>query len=173
MKTSAKKLTLTAIFLSALLNSAHAQPAPDDAALTEVIAGLDTKVFDAYNECSLEVFGSYFVRDVEFYHDQGGATFDRETVIANTKKYICGKVRRKLIPSSLHIYPIKDFGAIEEGEHQFCDIATGKCEGAAKFLIIWKSLGKTWQITRVMSFGHRTLTPAEQHDANVSLNSYR
>lgn len=173
MKPSAMQAALAAILLSALLTSAHAQPASDEATLTAVIAGLDTKVFDAYNDCALEVFGSYFVPDVEFYHDQGGATFDRATVIANTKKYICGKVRRILVASSMHIYPIKDFGAIEEGEHQFCEITTGKCEGAAKFLIIWKSQGKTWQITRVMSFGHRALTPAEQVDANARFKSYR
>jgi hypothetical protein len=139
-----------------------AREAPDDPALTQTIAALDTKVFDAYNHCDLAAFGGYFSPTVEFYHDKGGATFDRATVIANTKKYICGKVHRDLLPATLHIYPIRDFGAIEEGEHRFCEIATGNCDGIAKFLIVWKRSGADWQITRVLSYGHRAMTEAEK-----------
>jgi len=119
---------------------------------------LDEKVFAAYNRCDLASFGSYFSPTVEFYHDTGGATFDRATVIANTRKYICGKVHREPILGTLKVYPINGFGAIEEGEHRFCQIATGRCEGVAKFLIIWKGSGDTWQITRVLSYGHRAMT---------------
>lgn len=134
-----------------------AQDAPDDPALTTTIAALDTKLFNAYNTCNLSAFGDYFSPTVEFYHDKGGATFDRATVVSNTKKYICGKVHRELIVSSLHVYPIKDFGAIEEGEHRFCEIATGRCEGVAKFLIVWQNAAGSWQATRVLSFGHRPI----------------
>jgi len=74
---------------------------------------------------------------VAFFHDTGGATFDRQTVLGNTRKYICGKVRRELIPATLRVYPIKNYGAIEEGEHRFCELATGRCEGIAKFVIVW------------------------------------
>jgi hypothetical protein len=94
---------------------------------------------------------------VEFYYDRGGATFDRKTVLANTRKYICGKVRRELLPDSLRVYPIKDYGAVAEGEHRFCQTATGNCEGAAKFLMIWKHAGSRWQMTRLVSYGHRAL----------------
>jgi 3D (Asp-Asp-Asp) domain-containing protein len=134
-----------------------AQTIEDNTALTATISALDTRVFDAYNRCDLAAFGSYYSPTVEFYHDIGGATFDRKTVIANTKKYICNKVRRDLIASSLRVYPIKDFGAIEEGEHRFCQTSSGACEGVAKFVIIWKQTGPKWQITRVMSYGHRAL----------------
>lgn len=133
----------------------------DDSVLSATIAELDAKVFDAYNRCDLAAFGAYFSPKVEFYHDKGGATFDRRTVIANTRKYICHKVFRELITGSLRIYPIKDFGAVEEGEHRFCQIG-GECEGAAKFLMIWHSVGKRWEMTRVVSFGHRSLTDAEK-----------
>jgi hypothetical protein len=141
---------------------ACAQAADDNAALTAIISALDAKVFDAYNRCDLTAFGSYYAPNVEFYHDNGGATFDRKTVIANTRKYICHKVRRELIRTSLKVYPIKDFGAIEEGEHRFCQLSDGACEGVAKFVIIWKHVGSKWQITRVLSYGHRALGPDEQ-----------
>jgi len=67
---------------AASAHSASAQSADDDPVLSRTISALDTKVFDAYNRCDLDAFGSYFIPTVEFYHDKGGATFDRETVIA-------------------------------------------------------------------------------------------
>ena len=142
--------------------SASAEPADANGALTATIAQLDTRVFDAYNQCDLKTFGSYFAPKVEFYHDTGGATFDRKTVLANTQKYICHKVRRELIATSLKVYPIKDFGAIAEGEHRFCQTDTGACEGVARFVIIWRQAKAGWQITRVVSYGHRALLPGEK-----------
>jgi hypothetical protein len=112
-------------------------------------------VFAAYNRCDLATFARYFSPHVEFYHDKGGVTWDRAKVIASTRKWICGKVRRELVPGSLRVYPIKDFGAVEEGEHRFCPIAPGECEGIAKFLMIWRKTGNRWVMTRVVSFGHR------------------
>lgn len=128
-----------------------------DPELTAKIASLDSQVFGAYNQCDLDTFARYFAPNVEFYHDKGGVTWDRDTVVANTKKWICGKVRRELLPETLRIYPIKDFGAIEEGEHQFCQTAHNMCEGAAKFLMIWRKEDGRWVITRVISYGHRAL----------------
>lgn len=141
---------------------ASAEPTDNNVALTATISALDTRVFDAYNQCDLVAFGNYFTPTVEFYHDTGGATFDRKTVVANTQKYICHKVRRELIAASLKVYPIKDFGAIEEGEHRFCQTDTGACEGVAKFVIIWRRTDAKWQITRVISYGHRALLPGEK-----------
>ena len=135
---------------------ATAQVSDHDLAESKIIVALDHVVFDAYNRCDLKGFGRWFSPSVEFYHDKGGVTYDLASVINNTSRYICGKVRRELIPETLKVYPIKDFGAIEEGEHRFCDIQTGSCEGIAKFLIIWNSTKTGWQITRVMSYGHRT-----------------
>lgn len=146
----------------ALAQSISSQSVDDDAVLTRTITALDAKVFDAYNRCDLDAFGSYFVPTVEFYHDKGGATFDRDTVIANTRKYICNKVRRELLPETLKVYPIKDYGAIEEGEHRFCQIGTKDCEGIAKFLIIWQHKDGNWRITRVLSYGHRALAESSK-----------
>lgn len=150
-------------------SAAIAQDGSADASLTKNVAALDAKVFGAYNRCDMAAFGSFFSPDVEFYHDKGGATFDRQTVIANTQKYICHKVRRELLPASLRVYPIKDFGAIEEGEHRFCQLPNGACEGSAKFLMIWQNKNGHWLLTRVVSYGHRALSAAEK----AGLNSRR
>lgn len=133
-------------------------PLPADA-LFDKISALDTAVFDAFNHCSapgqLERHASYFAPDVEFYHDKGGVTWTREAMIANTAKNVCGHFRRELVPGSLKVYPIKDFGAIEQGVHRFCQFKTGDCDGIADFVIVWRHQGDQWQITRVLSYGHR------------------
>ena len=129
--------------------------------LTETITAQDKRVFDAYNACDLDTFAAAFTPDVEFYHDEGGVTWDRQSVVDSTRKYICGKVRRELIPGSLRVYPIKDYGAIEEGEHRFCQKDEG-CAGVAKFVMVWKREGESWVLTRVLSYGHRPARPEER-----------
>jgi hypothetical protein len=127
--------------------------------LEQSIRRLDGEVFDAFNRCSdpaqLDIHASYFATNVEFYHDNGGVTWNRADMLANTRKNACGHYTRKLIPDSIAVYPIKDFGAIELGSHRFCQVETGKCEGVADFVMIWHQASKGWEITRVLSYGHR------------------
>lgn len=146
------------MFIAAALLAAAPPPDP----LTREVTALDHELFNAYNRCDLDAFGGLFDPGVAFFHDTGGATFDRETVVANTKKYICGKVKRELLPATLHVYPIKDYGAIEEGEHCFCEVASRVCEGVAKFVIVWARRGGEWRATNVLSYGHRAMTQAER-----------
>lgn len=123
------------------------------------ISTLDTAVFDAFNDCSapgqLQKHASYFDPNVEFYHDTGGVTWTRQAMLANTEHNVCGNFRRELVPGSLKVFPVRNFGAIEQGTHRFCQFKTGSCEGIADFVIVWRHDGETWQITRVLSFGHR------------------
>jgi hypothetical protein len=133
--------------------------------LFKEISALDTAVFDAFNHCSdpaqLQKHAGYFDAGVEFYHDTGGVTWTRDAMIANTKKYVCGHFTRQLIPGSLKVYPIKDFGALSQGVHRFCQLDGGKCEGAADFVIVWRQREGKWEITRVLSYGHRALADAQ------------
>lgn len=141
--------------------AADATPADGQAQepLFSEISALDTKVFDAFNHCSeagrLDEHAGYFSPDIEFYHDTGGVTWTREQMIAGTKKYVCGHFTRELIPGTLKVYPVKDFGAISQGVHRFCQLDSGKCEGLADFVIVWHQEQGQWRITRVLSYGHR------------------
>jgi hypothetical protein len=149
------------------LRAAETSPADGQAPapLFDEIAALDTRAFDAFNHCSepgrLEEHAGYFSPDVEFYHDTGGVTWTREEMIGNTKKYVCGHFTRELVPGSLKVYPLKDFGALSQGVHRFCQLDSGKCEGAADFVIVWRLRDGQWQITRVLSYGHRALADAQ------------
>ncbi len=149
----------TTIAIAAALLATPVSPPADP--LTTEIGALDAKVFDTYNRCDLSTFSDYFDPKVAFYHDTGGATFERDAMVDGVRKYICGKVRRELIPETFRVYPIKDYGAIEEGEHRFCELATGRCEGIAKFVMVWAKQDDTWRITSVLSYGHRAATSAE------------
>jgi hypothetical protein len=147
--------------LAALLASAATQAAEASQSntLAQTITQLDSEAFDAFNRCAdpaqLQRHAGFFSESVEFYHDNGGVTWNRADMLANTKKYACGNYTREVIPGSLVVYPIKDFGAIELGSHRFCQTASRKCEGIADFTMVWQQTDAGWKITRVLSYGHR------------------
>lgn len=136
---------------------ARPQDPPD---LQTTIAGLDAALFDVFNRCAdpaqLAVHAGYFDPAVEFYHDTGGVTWNREDMLANTRRYACGHYTRQLVPGSLRVYPVKDFGAIAQGEHRFCQTDSGRCDGLADFTMLWRLRDGRWHVTRVLSYGHRT-----------------
>ena len=147
---------LIAALLLSLTTTVASAAEPLVSAEQSAAIDLDRRLFDAYNHCDLVAFSKLFAPDVEFYHDTGGVTHTRDEVVDNTKKYICGKVRRELVDGTLHGYPIKGYGLLVTGEHRFCDLTSGKCEGIAEFTIIWQRDGDDWRATRVLSYGHRT-----------------
>jgi hypothetical protein len=152
-ETDMKKLAI-----SILLCAGSAQAA-DNAALTATITRLDSEMFTAFNQCDkpgqLDKYASYFDPNVEFYHDNAGVTWSRDVMTAQTGKNVCGHYQRQLVPGSLKVVPVKDFGAISTGSHTFCQFGSGKCEGIAEFTIIWRQRGDEWQVTRALSYGHR------------------
>lgn len=156
-----KLLSLRCLLLSIALSSfaVQASDGQDADPLFETISALDAEVFAAFNACSdpaqLDKHAGFFAPDVEFYHDTGGVTWTRDAMIANTRQYVCGNFRRELIPSTLEVFPVKDFGAIARGSHRFCQFASGECEGLADFTIVWRLQDGRWTITRVLSYGHR------------------
>jgi hypothetical protein len=154
------------IFLAVAAMAASPAIAADSwqqGAFFDEVAALDRAAFDAFNRCAdatqLERHATYFATDVEFYHDNGGVTWTRDDMLAGTRKYACGNYTRQLVAGTLKVYPVKDFGAIAQGTHQFCQVASGKCEGVAEFTMVWRKKEGQWQITRVLSYGHRAAQP--------------
>ncbi|MGH8283167.1 MAG: nuclear transport factor 2 family protein [Gammaproteobacteria bacterium] len=134
---------------------------PTQSALFATVSKLDSGLFDSFNHCSspkeLQKHASYLAPNLEFYHDTGGVTWSRSAYLAKTKKNVCGVFRRELIAGSLEIFPIKGYGAIEQGKHQFCYIKSGECFGVAQFLILWHHLSDKWEATRIFSYGHHPM----------------
>jgi hypothetical protein len=155
-----KSLTWLALTLAMMAASAHADSLKPTDELFQQIQQADQSLFDAYNRCDLAVLGDAVETDLEFYHDKGGLAVGRDAFLTSTKTYVCGKVRRQLMPETLEVYPVKDFGAIEIGKHIFCDPARfSQCvyetSGEGKFFMLWKrgSDGK-YRLSRVISYDH-------------------
>jgi hypothetical protein len=114
-------------------------------------------LFDAYNRCDLEKFGSLLSEDLEFYHDLGGLSVGRQSTVDAVKNNICGKVRRDLVPGTLQVFPLHGYGAVEMGIHLFCDPKKGKCpagSGVARFTHLWRNKDGVWKVARIISYDH-------------------
>ncbi len=128
--------------------------------LFDTIAKMDAAIFGAFNAHDAARLMSLFTDDLEFYHDTGGLTNYQQSA-DSFKKMFAGTpdIRRNLVPGSLKVYPVKDHGAIELGLHRFCHKENGKDEcGTFEFAMVWRKLGDSWKISRVLSYGH---TPAK------------
>ena len=133
---------------------ADAQSAAQPDPLFTTIQSLDTKLFDAYNNCNLTTLGSMVSDDLEFYHDQTGLSVGKEPFLAAIKQNICGKVQRELLSDTLEVYPLKGYGAVEIGIHRFHHPQTPENVGDAKFVMLWQNKDGAWKVTRVISYNH-------------------
>jgi hypothetical protein len=124
--------------------------------LFKKIASLDSMLFNAYNSKNLDLMKTFFTKDLEWYQDNGGL-INFERVFINFQSIFNREydLKRNLVKESLEVHPIKDYGAIEIGKHQFKHIENGKLEvGTFKFLMIWKNDQGSWKISRVISYDH-------------------
>ena len=126
---------------------------PDSKELYDSIVHMDSVLFGAYNICDLPTMADCFSADIEFYHDKGGLMTNKDSIMAATKKYICGKVTRVLIKGSIEVYAIKDYGAIEMGQHYFINNQEppNNHPSIGKFVHTWKNEHGKWRLTRVIS----------------------
>src|SRR5246500_593254 len=148
-------LLLAFILLFALART-RAQTAPTPDQLFKTIQSLDTQLFDAYNHCDLTTLGSLVAENLEFYHDKTGLAIGRQVFVDAIKNNICGKVTRELVPGTLEVYPIADYGAVEIGVHRFHHPGHEETEGVgeAKFIHLWEQKDGGGKLTRVISFDH-------------------
>ena len=159
MKTTKALLLLSLLLLLALRGDAQQIAVPKDE-MFHTIASLDAEVFDAFNRCDLEKFGSFFPEDLEFYDDNGGlVSRTRQSLVEDVKNNICGKVFRVLVPETLEVYPLNGYGAVETGVHRFYHPGRDSKEsvGEAKFVHLWQNKDGAWKITRVISYDHHPL----------------
>jgi ketosteroid isomerase-like protein len=146
------------ISISLLLIIAFSTNAQQPDSLYQTIKRMDSLLFEAFNKCDTAASKTFFTDDLEFYHDKGGLT-GYEDNMRSIRKRCSGnyKVRRELVPGSLEVFPIKDYGAIQLGSHRFYFTNKGETEqldGTFRFVHVWKNENGRWKIARVVSFDH-------------------
>lgn len=129
-------------------------PAPDS--LYSAIAAADSALFTAFNQRDLPRLRSFFTRDLEFYQDNEGVANYAQTIRDFGQMFSQpAPIRRDLVPGTMEVYPIKNYGAMEVGRHRFCHMENGREEcGTFSFVHIWRRAKTGWQISRVVSYGH-------------------
>lgn len=142
--------------------------------LYDTISKLDSTFFKALNECNLKKYESFLAFDYEFYHDKQGLTVSKASEMKSMGLF-CGEqrerqqIKRVLIKKSLEVYPIENYGAIENGEHIFhlvIDENTSKPISKAKFTSIWRFDNCEWKLARTLSYNHIPFGKI-QLDANI------
>ena len=126
--------------------------------LYDTIAHMDSLMFQAFNTRNLDKIKTFFSEDLEFYHDLGGVTHYEQNMESFKRTFGSERrVRRELVASTLEVYPINDYGAVETGTHRFYSTEAGqqeKLSSEAKFVQVWKRNNAGWKITRIISYGH-------------------
>ena len=151
-----KSLLVLTLFCSFGVAASGQETGKNSELYTE-IARMDSLMFTAFNNRDLNSFKKLFTQDLEFYHDKGGLTGYEHTInfLKSTADNKQNDLTRRLVPGTLEVYPIKDYGAIEIGAHQFCHTENGKQDcGTFKFLHVWKKTEEGWKVTRVVSYDH-------------------
>lgn len=148
-----KKLIYPALLAASLAPPLHAQ---NESTLYREILAMDKSLFDAFNRQDAEGVKAAFSTDLEFFHDTGGVSNFEQNQQATRKLFARNMhLKRELVPGSMEVYPVKDYGAIQTGEHTFCHFENGKNDcGKFKFLHIWKRGADGWKLARVVSYGH-------------------
>jgi ketosteroid isomerase-like protein len=161
-------LLLTAVLSSVVTCAARAaSPPQSDVAprsgeagtspLFQAIASADAALSAAFNAHDVDGLMASFTDDLEFFHDTDGLQKYAEVRRSFAALFAQGNgIRRELVAETLRVYPLKDYGAIELGQHRFCHLENGSNEcGTFEFVHVWKITKGKWQIARVVSYGHR------------------
>lgn len=156
------------LFLVATLAGLLAQRADGqvdaNSELYKEIAAMDDALFGAFNRCDLEQFKEIFTDDIEFYRDKDGLAVGVQKQVEAVDKFCRShwRVRRELVPGSMEIHPIPNFGAVQWGTHRFYETkkpdGKEKLVGIAKFLHVWQKTNNRWKVRRIISYDHHAAT---------------
>ena len=64
---------------------------PIDQEIYDEIKDMDTKFFNAYNSCDLDVQSVIYSDDIEFFHDKGGLMTSKKKLLKALKKTFVAK----------------------------------------------------------------------------------
>ena len=138
-------------------------PSPE---LVATLAEKDRQLFDAVFGCKPELLKTLVAEDFEFFHDKHGLTTQSGTQFVKDITGMCERqaagtdfrARRELVPGSMTVHIIGDYGAMQMGTHRFFALQAGKPDRlteTGKFIDLWKREDETWKLARVISYDHQ------------------
>ena len=134
--------------------------------LTDQVAAADAALFAAFfDRCDIDTLKTMVTDDLEMFHDKNGlvATSGKQFIdnmastCAHQKKGDAYRARRELVPGTLKVYPLNNYGAVETGEHRFYQLLPGKPEKLVEvslFTHVWKKEASGWKLARAVSYAH-------------------
>jgi hypothetical protein len=135
--------------------------------LFDAIGKADRTLFaSVFDNCDTQTLSTLVADDFEMYHDKGGLTATSGRQFVEAIERMCARqktgedyrARRELVPGTMKVYPLNNYGAIQVGEHRFYQLLPGKPEKLveiALFTQVWKQEANEWKLTRVLSYDHR------------------
>jgi len=168
-------LATLAIAVSALTQPAFAQTQGAPPASPELVAALharDAEFFAAFfDRCDAPAVRAMLTDDMEFFHDKGGMVAASADAFVTDFTGHCERLktgedfasRRELVPGSVTVFVLNNYGAMTMGEHRFFKLTPGKPDEqteVGRFIIIWKNDGGIWKMARVVSYDHRLTRPS-------------
>lgn len=134
--------------------------------LHEEILKADAEFFRAFfDTCDIETVRRYIADDFEMFHDKGGLVSTSGAEFVKITQDKCKRQAegtdflsvRKLVPESMTVYALDNYGAIQVGTHDFYAIQEGKPDRlteTGRFTHVWKDENGQWRLARVLSFDH-------------------
>ena len=135
--------------------------------LYEEILAADAEFFGAFfDTCDIDTVRRYVADDFEMFHDKGGRVSTSGAEFVQQAQEKCERQRqgsdflstRRLVPETLKVYPIANYGAIAVGVHRFYAVKPGAPERlteTAPFTIVWKEELGQWKLARALSYDHQ------------------
>jgi hypothetical protein len=163
-------MKLYTILIVAILLGATKSTIAQESTNSEIFITLkkaDSLVFtQGFNKCDFKTLENIMHKDLQFFHDLHGLQ-NREEFLKGFKESICTNTEekpiRKLVDSSLVVYPLKKdgkiYGAIQMGVHEFYIAEPHKEDrftSNGKFIHTWLIENGEWKLYKVMSYDHRT-----------------
>jgi hypothetical protein len=135
--------------------------------LYEEILAADAEFFKAFfDTCDIETVRRYVTDDFEMFHDKGGRVSTSGADFVKSAQDKCKRQEegvdflsaRKLVPGTMKVYPLNNYGAVQTGTHRFYAIQKGKPDRlteTAQFTQVWKEENGHWRLARVLSYDHQ------------------
>lgn len=115
-------------------------------------------MFAAFNAHDAAALGSWFTPDLEFYHDKGGLAGYDSTMAGFRRMFAqatTADMHREMVPGTLEVYPLGEFGALEVCQHRFCHMENGEQQcGTFKNIMVWRKDSTGYKVSRVISYDH-------------------